>query len=157
MAKGKKTQAMVYVTGVKELDALLRQLPDNLGKKLLRTSLRKAAKPVYEIIRNEAPKDEGDYYKTIRIGAAKRSRKNKHRMVIQVRTDVKRLEEIAEQQGQVFNPHWLEYGTEDTGQRPHFRIGVDRGASLVRNVFLEELGPRLDEAVRELRSAAGVA
>lgn len=65
----------VKVSGLKELDAALKELPNNVAKKHLRTALRAGAKIVQAEAKRLAPVETGALKKSIKVRARKRSRR----------------------------------------------------------------------------------
>lgn len=65
----------IAVTGIKELDRQLRELDAKLGKTYVRKAMRKSLVPVREQAKKNAPVDTGHLKNSIKIRAAKRSRK----------------------------------------------------------------------------------
>ena len=102
------------ITGDKKVDFLLASMPHNLERKLIRSSMRKAAKPLRKQMKKNIPKDTTQAESTIVTRAMKRSRirfnKLHGKIGIRVRTDPKLLAQIHQRIPTIFNPHWLEYG-----------------------------------------------
>ena len=79
-AKGKGTafgaglSVSLRLFGVKDLDAKFKKLPDRLQKKILRQSMRIAAKDVKAAVKAAVPKDTGRLRRGIEIKSIKRSR-----------------------------------------------------------------------------------
>ena len=67
--------ASITVTGIKELDRQLRELDAKLAKTYVRKAMRKSLVPVKDQAKKNAPVDTGHLKKSIKIRAAKRSRK----------------------------------------------------------------------------------
>lgn len=76
----------IIITGVKELMEKLDQFEPKLRKKILRKTLRKAAKPVLATARRYVPVDTAALKKSLKVRALKRSRRHKHRVGIAVMT-----------------------------------------------------------------------
>lgn len=69
--------AKMTVTGIKELDRLFRQLPDRIGKKVARASIRKALAPIKKAVEQNTPRGEtGNLSSSVKIRSAKKSRKS---------------------------------------------------------------------------------
>jgi HK97 gp10 family phage protein len=76
----------VTITGLKELDRQLGELPKALGKKIVRKAVREAARPVLADAKAAVPVDSGDLKKSLKLKAFKRSRKRPGTFGIQVCT-----------------------------------------------------------------------
>lgn len=61
------TKVTVKISGLKELDRALGQLPKSTAKATLRRVLRDAAEPVARLARQKAPKDEYHLYESIDV------------------------------------------------------------------------------------------
>lgn len=145
----------VVVTGIEELDRKFANLPLTLQKKIERKALRKAAKPLLDEMKRLVPKDEGELATTISVRAMKRSRKNKHSVGVKVGTDPKKLAQIhKDNPGQVFNPHWIEFGAPGhvsgpLPPQPYARPARDSQQTKVIEIFRQEVTPLVAEATRE--------
>ena len=141
------------LTGDKALDASFRALPPKLQKKIARKAIRQATKPMHADIRSDAPVDQGDYQRAIVIrsisGIVKKF--GKGAVGVKVTADKKKLEELHDETGNIFNPHWMEYGTRDIGAQPHFRPGMDAHESQVTPRFHSLIAPLIVEAANEVR------
>jgi HK97 gp10 family phage protein len=60
--------ATFKVTGLRELEAALKELPRSVGKRVLRNSLRKAGAPIAAKAASLAPVDEGALKRSIGVG-----------------------------------------------------------------------------------------
>lgn len=152
---------LAYTTGVKELDRALKEFHPQLQKQIGRKTLREVARPVHKELVAYALFDEGEYRKTIKIQAAKRSRAKDKRHVIgiQIGTSKRALEKWAEreraereQPNWFFNPHWREYGTKFQQGEPHFRMIIDKWAFRVPVEFARLLPSVLEGVVKKVRA-----
>lgn len=145
----------VVVTGIEALDRKFANLPPTLQKKIERKALRKAAKPLLDEMRRLVPKDKGELATTLTMRAMKRSRKNKGQVGIRVLTDPKKLAQIhKDNPGQIFNPHWIEFGAPGhvsgpLPPQPYARPARDSQESRVIDLFRSEVTPLVEEATRE--------
>lgn len=78
--------ASFQLTGDKALDAKFKSLAIGLQKKILREALRPAAKEILDEAVRRAPKRSGALAKSLKVKAAKRSRKTKDRVSFNVIT-----------------------------------------------------------------------
>ena len=67
--------ATYKITGIKELDRKLKDLPAKVAKKVLRQALRKGLKPVAAAVKAAAPVESGATKSAVKIKAGKRSTK----------------------------------------------------------------------------------
>jgi len=141
-----------YLTGDKGLDLFFATAAAKLQKKIGAKAARETAKGVADKIIELAPQDEGEYVTSIKVRALKRSRRNKYIAGARVVTDEKRLREIAENEGQTFNPHWLEFGTAKAPAQSHFRAGADVSEAFFRSDFRARIRPLVLELAREART-----
>jgi HK97 gp10 family phage protein len=81
--------ALVVITGVRELDKQLKKLDVAIGKKVLRQASRASFKPALEAARANAPNQTGRLKKAIKLVAVKRSRRGRVGMKVQVGADMR--------------------------------------------------------------------
>lgn len=106
----------VIVTGVRELDAMLRRLPLKVQKKAIRPALRDGAKAFAAAARQEAPKDTGALKSAIDVRATTRSRK---KIGVNVVLSVDRFPLLASREGGgFFYPAAVEYGVKSANRPP---------------------------------------
>jgi HK97 gp10 family phage protein len=70
------------VKGLAQFEAQLRQLETKEAKKIIRKSLRAAAKPVQKQAQANAPKQKGNLAKSIKVRAGKVKRKGQLRVIV---------------------------------------------------------------------------
>lgn len=133
----------VIVTGDREIDLALAQLAPKIQRKLARKAHRKAAKEVAEQVKQRAPKDTGEYVKTITVRTLKKKRRDS--IAMKVTTDPKKLRKLFRRRERPINPHWLEFGTDDTQPRPHFRPVLDTAGPFVLRTFKAALIPLIKD------------
>lgn len=105
MVSYKKQAKKFFVTGDKEIDRLLSQLPRSLARKVLTKAIRKGMKPVLKTARATAPKDTGNLKKSTKLKMGKRS-------ALAVRMNV--ISEATSPNG-FFYPAVQNYGSEKRG------------------------------------------
>jgi HK97 gp10 family phage protein len=67
--------ANVVISGLKELDKMLRELPEKLNKKVIRGAMRRALAPLKKAVQDNAPMGEsGMLKKVVKIRSAKKKR-----------------------------------------------------------------------------------
>ena len=113
------------LTGVKEIDQVLREMPSKLTRQVLQSAARKAARPMVADMKAGAPKRSGNLRRSIGIKALK-SKVDNLRAVIVV--GVRRGKKFKAQ-----HAHLIEFGTKE-------RV-AKRQAS--RSCLLEGAGRRL--------------
>lgn len=92
------------LTGDKELDRKFQELPAKVEKKVLREALRPAAKIILAQAKSNAPVLTGNTKESLKVRAAKRSRRTKNYVGIQVVTGKDFF------QGQTFYAAFEEFG-----------------------------------------------
>ena len=120
------------VQGLKELNALLQQLPLKLEKNILRGAIRAGAKPVADDIRRRAPelaepdprRVRGALKKSVRIMSTQMSRGMiRGGVVAGGKTTVGRGK--AKVAADAFYAHMVEYGTVKMTAKPFMRPAID--------------------------------
>jgi len=90
------------VTGVRELDRALRELPLKLGKKVIRQAIRQALRPVKAAVEANAPVDTGKLRSKVKVRAGK-GKRGTIRLVVRIGE--------GDFAGQTFYAAMVEYGT----------------------------------------------
>lgn len=120
------------IAGDKEVLAALKKADRELNSKL-RSSVRRAAKPMLDMAKQLVPRDTGQLASTLKIRALKRSRRNKNIVGVRVITDPALLQQIVrEDPSQVHNPLWHEVGTRDQPATPFMRPAMHSTAAAVQ-------------------------
>lgn len=148
------------VTGHKELDAKFGRAPINLQRGIARKAAREAARPIQKTAQQLVPVDERQLWKTIKIRAIKRTRKNARLGIVGVNviTDKKILEQIhRDRTDRVFNPHWAEFGVpghlswgvpDPLPEQPYMRPAADQNKSKVANIFKAQISALVAKLVK---------
>lgn len=141
-SRAKKGKGGFVVTGVAEIDSLLKQLPQKLAKKVIRKAIRAANKKTRKDAQGNAPVDSGKLKKAIKLVALKRSR---NRIGITVRVDGKDFE------GEEFYPAVQEYGSPEAGipATGYMRRAFEENKERVRREVELDALEGLDRLVRE--------
>ena len=127
----------VVVFGVKELDRQFQKLPQNVQRKMLRSSFRSSAKLVARKAKNKTPVLRGDLRRGIKVRAGKRSRNS---VSINVGVDTSSLQ------------------TTDPGKTDFYAAFVELGTkhieaeSFLRNALTEEEKKVLQNIYRDIGS-----
>lgn len=108
-------QFRITINGDKQVAELLHTIEQKKVKPALRKGTRAAAKVVSEKVKALAPTDEGDYRKSIKVRAQKRSRRNKHVVGHRVISSSEWMNE------ETFYGNHLEFGTSKMQAKPHWR------------------------------------
>lgn len=95
------------ITGFKELDDKLDNMTAAMRKKPLRVAVRAVAKLTLRQAKLEAPHDTGALEHSLKVKSAKRSRRLKNFVLVNVETS----DQWATGQGDQFYGHMLEFGT----------------------------------------------
>lgn len=165
------TRTIVSLSGFRELDAALGELPKAISRGVLHRTLRKAAEPIAEEARHLAPVDEGDLEESIsvstriknKVGGAEfsavlRSGGTKAEAVQALR-DARRAAGGAGSFAEVFvgpavpqgfHAHFVEFGTEHSAPQPFMRPAWDSRKDAALVIMKEELGNEIIRAARRL-------
>lgn len=138
------------VTGVKELDAVMKEFTPAVQKQILRSATRQAAKPVMELARAWAPHETGALERSIKVRALKRSRKNKDTVGARVVTS----ESDNLFQGDQFYGAFQEFGTKHMPANPYLAPAMAGSESTVRGAFQTALPPIVETQARRLAAKA---
>lgn len=141
-SRARKGKGGLIVTGVAEIDALLKDLPAKLAKKVIRKAVREANKPTRRDAQANAPKDTGKLKKAIKLVAIRRSRT---RIGVMVRIDSKDFA------GEEFYPMIQEYGSADRNipATGYMRRAYEENKGRVRREVEREVLFGLERLVRE--------
>lgn len=129
----------IKLEGAKELEKQFKSLEPKIAKKLVRQSLRKAAKPILAAARTKCPVDTGELKKSIKIRAMKR-RKNSFGVLIG--TALKWFV------GDAFYGAFVEFGTSKMSARPFMRPAFDEKKGEAEQILVQEIREGLSEAVK---------
>lgn len=144
------------VEGLKELEATLTRLPKTVGKRFLRTSLRKIGKPIADDARAKAPRDDGTLQNSIGVGSklTKRQRSLHRRMF----RDDRASAEVFVGAGGVPQAHIKEFGSITNAAQPFLRPAWDAHKGQLVEQMKTELWSQIERrAKREARKAARLA
>lgn len=109
--------AAVTITGDKALDRKLATMDQKLETKLLRKAVRIVAKDVADTAKRLVPVDSGRLRRSIKVRAAKRSRRN--RGVVKVRVTTGQQDKLFV--GEAFYGGMVEFGTSKMEAQPFLR------------------------------------
>lgn len=142
----------VKVTGLREVEKALANLPKATAKNVVRRVLKTRAQPIAEAARNLAPVDEGDLQKSITVGTKlSKAQRGKHR---------KRTPGTVEMFiGAGPNPqaHLQEFGTKDMPPQPFMRPAWDGGKETLLAGIKDDLWTEIEKAVGRLAKKAAKA
>lgn len=134
--------AKMTVTGIKELDRLFRQLPDKIGKKVARQSIRKALQPIKKAVEANAPRGEtGHLSSSVKIRSAKKSRQS---FGIDVRIGLDGWT------GDGWYAAAQEYGTSEIEGSGFMRRAADEKRDEALTIVKREIADRLEQEIRKL-------
>jgi len=135
--------APFHVTGVPAADKALSQFSDQLQKKILTKSLRKAAKIITAAAKSMAPAESGGLKRSIKPKAKKRSRKTAHIVGIRVLTNWQTYKAG-------FNPvGFVEFGTQYQPAKPFMRPAADSNRAQVINFFKQDVVEAIKAAAKK--------
>lgn len=147
----------VQLTGFRELEKALRELPKATGKNVLRRVAKGALEPLADAAAAKAPQDEGRLAFSISVGE-KRTRR--------VRTGFKRSDGIEMAMGPgntlagvLQYASFVEFGTVDTPPQPFMRptwnAGADRALDYIKDNLWREIDKAADKVAKK-RAKAGL-
>ena len=147
------------VHGLKELQAQLRALGDELGVKTLAAAARKAFKPVLEAAQAKVPVDSGALRESLRL-AVKKSKNGDLGVVVGLRVSKlaggqARVAAAAFNEGQIdaIPParrwHFIELGTAELAPHPFLRPALDSNAPAVLEALKTELAKGIARALKK--------
>lgn len=129
----------IKLEGAKELEKKLKSLEPKIAKKLVRQSLRKAAKPILAVARTKCPVDTGTLKKSIKIRAMRRK---KNSFGVLVGTALKWFT------GDTFYGAFVEFGTSKMSARPFMRPAFDEKKGEAEEILKQEITSGINEAVK---------
>jgi len=150
------SSASFSILGLKEIKTKLQTLPDEVSKKAVRTSLRKAAKLVRDAAYNNAlavddPNTGRKIADNIRLQFASRLFQQTNGELVMFRVGVSTSRgniptPNADTGPRGSTPHWhlVEFGTQKNKSKPFMRPALDNNVSQVIDSFVINLGQELD-------------
>ncbi len=148
---------VVKLTGFREVERALREIPKATGKNVLRRVAKGALEPLADSASAKAPRDEGRLAFSISVGE-KRTRR--------VRTGFQRLTGIEMAMGPgntlpgvLQYASFVEFGTVDTPPQPYMRPAWNSGADRTLEYIKDNLWREIDKAAAKVavkRAKAGL-
>lgn len=148
-------RTVVKVSGLRELDRALGELPKATGKNVLRRTLRKAAEPIVADAAAKAPVLTGALKISIGIGSKLTKRQSlQHRKMFR---DDRAAVEIFAGAGGLVQATQTEFGNEHQAADPYMRPAWDGNKDRALEIVKTELGTEIIKAARRLakKSARG--
>lgn len=150
--------ATVHIKGAREMELVLRKLPDYVAKKTLTAALRKAAEPILDEARNLAP--VGDESKgRVRLRTSKRGKVTianygKLKLSLKIVTVPAKLTAhsatVAVTVGKAFWGMFLEFGTRFMSPRPFMRPAFESRKMEALDRLGKSLGEEIEKAAKKL-------
>ena len=147
-----KVSKTVRIEGLSELDAALGALPKATAKAVLRRALRKAAKPIEESGRNNAPLGPTGNLKNS-YGTGTKLTRRQARMHRKMFKDDKASAEMFVGPNDPADIQ-TEFGNAHQQAEPHLRPAWDANKDRALNVIKEELGAEIMKAAKRLAKKA---
>lgn len=150
--------AQARITGAREMENLLRQLPDYIAKKTLTKALREAAQPILDEARTLAPVGKESKGR-VRLRRTKRgkvsiSNYGKLKPSLKIVTVPARLTAysatVAVTVGKAFWGMFVEFGTRHMSARPFMRPAFETRKSEALNRLGKSLGEEIEKAATKL-------
>jgi len=135
------------ITGLKELDKTLRDLPKGVRKKMIRNGMKEAAKPILDLAKSLVPVDQGKLRDKMKIYSARLGKKQKKVSVGATISWPKSKTSPGKYAASI------EFGTNSTPAQPFLRPAVKGAGNDVKQKFTIIMSRLVDEAAKE--AAAG--
>lgn len=148
----------VRITGAREMEAVLRQLPDTIAKQVLTKALREAAEPVLEEARALAPVGQ-EAKGRVRLRTTKRGKvsiANYGKLKLSLRianvpaSRTPHSATVAVTVGKAFWGLFVEFGTRFMSARPFLRPAFESKKIEALNRLGESLGEQIEKAAKKL-------
>lgn len=123
----------INLKGEKALIKSLEQFPDKVQKTIMKSAIRKAAKPLVAQAKENTPVESGALKKSMKLRAIKRSRKNKYRVGFLIGSSDKNFT------GEQYYGSFLEFGTKRQPPIGMVRKAYDSGGEAAMNAAIEEI------------------
>lgn len=142
-------RSTVRISGLKELDRALGELPKAAAKATLRRVLTEAAEPMARAARRNAPKQDYHLYESIDVS----TRLNKRQQTMHRRENKRTFQEMFVGTN---NPAGVqqEFGNERHGAQPFMRPAWDAEKGPTLDRIGVQLGVEIDKAARRLANKA---
>lgn len=132
-------QMFVKIDGVKEIQAKLAALEPKVGRRIVRTALRKAAKPILTMARALVPVDSGDLKRSIKIRNLKKRRRS---YAIAVGTGPGWF------QGDEYYGGIVEFGADNVAAQPFLRPAFDANSDAAQKILKTEILQQVEKAAK---------
>ena len=90
----------IDITGAKQLDEMLKQLPTAISRRAAGNALRAGGRVIRDEARRQVPRQSGKLAKAIKVITGRSTRRDTRRVLV-----------IVSQRDAGINPSWIEYGT----------------------------------------------
>ena len=132
----------ITVEGADKLEKALISLEPKIARKLVRRTLRNAAKPILALAKSLVPVRTGRLKKSLKIRAAKR-RKGRYGVRIQTGT---RDELGIDEKTPYYYPAAVEYGTNTSPAQSFMRAALDSKKQAAKSIIEKDLRESIREA-----------
>jgi HK97 gp10 family phage protein len=134
------------ITGLKEINALLKELPEKAQERVIKSAVRSGAQVVRKEAKRLVPKDTGELERSIKVQAGRPRSKSK----ITFRVG---FEKTPDGRSPSRRAHLTEFGTSTQPAQPFMRPALDSKASEVINKMISAIGRGI---AREAEKLAGL-
>lgn len=160
---------VVSVSGFRELDRALAELPKATGRNVLRRTLTKAAQPIAEKAREMVPVDQGDLKQSISVSARIKNKVGNAEFSAAMRAGLGKAAAVSAMRDarrgaggsfaevyvgpavpQGFYGHLVEFGTRNTSAQPFMRPAWDAEQGPALDIIKAELGNEIILAARRV-------
>ena len=139
----------IALRGADELLKGLQELEPAIAKKILRSAMRQAAKPILDEAKRRVPVLTGELRKSLKIRALKRNNKGRIGVVIST--------EKGFFKGETFYGAFLEFGTKKMPAKPFIRPAFEANKARAVRIVEQALKLGLDGVAKNLPKAQTVA
>jgi HK97 gp10 family phage protein len=124
------------------LQLALKKMPLYLTEEIHIAALKKAAKPLKDLIKTTAPNVSGEFVKTLRVGKTKYKNFGEHQVIVGFK---KGRENGKPLKG--FIAHFFEYGTEKMHATPFMRPADEKTKDEQERIYTEQLQKEIDKRI----------
>lgn len=148
----------VRIHGAKELEAVLKQLPEHMAKQVVRAALRKAAVPILDEARRLAPVGQESKGRT-RLRTTKKGKvtvanygklRGELKIITVPDSKSKSSASVAISVGKAYWGMFVEFGTRHQAAKPFLRPAFDAKWRESLDILGRELGTMIERAAKKL-------
>ena len=139
---------VLIVTGIREIDRKLRQLPGRVQKKVVRQAMRAGLKVVMQEVKAQSPVDTGTTRKAVQTRAVKKKKRGAIELEVRILATDMTKRTSARTGKTVFYPAIVEYGHDKTPANPFMLRAFNAKGETARKTTLAHLLAGLNREIR---------